>query len=123
MVRENIYELLEDLENSKAMTSEPRVLEGKTKYFSQIKSLRDSEEVRSGDYETSAMNTTNDGLEEHLFSSEIQNTYANRLRLEQRMKHFYGFTSLTTKLVKASNAKSKKLQKSTRNFHFGSQSV
>ena len=118
MVRENIYELLEDLENSKAMTSvaaaEPRVLE---------KSLRDSEEVRSGDYETSAMNTTNDGLEEHLFSSEIQNTYANRLRLEQRMKHFYGFTSLTTKLVKASNAKSKKLQKSTRNFHFGSQSV
>ena len=123
LVRENIYELLEDLENSKAMTSEPRVLEGKTKYFSQIKSLRDSEEVRSGDYETSAMNTTNDGLEEHLFSSEIQNTYANRLRLEQRMKHFYGFTSLTTKLVKASNAKSKKLQKSTRNFHFGSQSV
>ena len=114
LVRENIYELLEDLENSKAMTSEPRVLE---------KSLRDSEEVRSGDYETSAMNTTNDGLEEHLFSSEIQNTYANRLRLEQRMKHFYGFTSLTTKLVKASNAKSKKLQKSTRNFHFGSQSV
>ena len=114
MVRENIYELLEDLENSKAMTSEPRVLE---------KSLRDSEEVRSGDYETSVMNTTNDGLEEHLFSSEIQNTYANRLRLEQRMKHFYGFTSLTTKLVKASNAKSKKLQKSTRNFHFGSQSV
>ena len=113
MVRENIYELLEDLENSKAMTSEPRVL----------KSLRDSEEVRSGDYETSAMNTTNDGLEEHLFSSEIQNTYANRLRLEQRMKHFYGFTSLTTKLVKASNAKSKKLQKSTRNFNFGSQSV
>ena len=113
LVRENIYELLEDLENSKAMTSEPRVL----------KSLRDSEEVRSGDYETSAMNTTNDGLEEHLFSSEIQNTYANRLRLEQRMKHFYGFTSLTTKLVKASNAKSKKLQKSTRNFHFGSQSV
>ena len=114
LVRENIYELLEDLENSKAMTSEPRVLE---------KSLRDSEEVRSGDYETSAMNTTNNGLEEHLFSSEIQNTYANRLRLEQRMKHFYGFTSLTTKLVKASNAKSKKLQKSTRNFHFGSQSV
>ena len=114
LVRENIYELLEDLENSKAMTSEPRVLE---------KSLQDSEEVRSGDYETSAMNTTNDGLEEHLFSSEIQNTYANRLRLEQRMKHFYGFTSLTTKLVKASNAKSKKLQKSTRNFHFGSQSV
>ena len=114
LVRENIYELLEDLENSKAMTSEPRVLE---------KSLRDSEEVRPGDYETSAMNTTNDGLEEHLFSSEIQNTYANRLRLEQRMKHFYGFTSLTTKLVKASNAKSKKLQKSTRNFHFGSQSV
>ena len=29
-------------------------------------------------------------LEEHLFSSDINKTYANRLRLQQRIKRFYG---------------------------------
>jgi len=33
-------------------------------------------------------------LEEHLFSSDINKTYANRLRLKQRIKQFYGLTNM-----------------------------
>jgi hypothetical protein len=36
-----------------------------------------------------------DGLEEHLFSSEINKTYTTRLRLEQRIKKFYGLKNLS----------------------------
>ena len=35
-------------------------------------------------------------FEEHLFSSEINKTYTNRLRLEQRIKQFYGLSNLST---------------------------
>ena len=36
-----------------------------------------------------------DGLEEHLFSSEINKTYTTRLRLEQRIKKLHGLKNLS----------------------------
>ena len=33
-------------------------------------------------------------LEEHLFSSDINKTYANRLRLKQRIKQFYDLNNI-----------------------------
>ena len=54
LIRENIFELLEDLKGSTNMED------------NQLP------------------------LEEHLFSSDINKTYANRLRLQQRIKRFYG---------------------------------
>ena len=59
LVRENIFELLEDLELN----------------------------IKEG-------SNFNVGFEEHLFSSEINKTYTNRLRLEQRIKKFYGLSAL-----------------------------
>jgi len=47
-------------------------------------------------HENSSFNV---GFEEHLFSSEINKTYTNRLRLEQRIKQFYGLSSSITKLL------------------------
>lgn len=81
LVRENIFELLEDLElnmsegNKFSMGLKPSV--PNTKCLSD--SLGSPERV---------------AFEEHLFSSEINKTYTNRLRLEQRIKNFYGLSHL-----------------------------
>ena len=83
LVRENIFELLEDLElnmsegNKFSMGLKPSV--PNTKCLSD--SLGSPERV---------------AFEEHLFSSEINKTYTNRLRLEQRIKNFYGLSHLPT---------------------------
>ena len=70
LVRENIFELLEDLERSGAANnSRSTIHESDTKHVA---------------------------FEEHLFSSEINKTYTNRLRLEQRIKQFYGLSNLST---------------------------
>ena len=130
LVRENISELLEDLETFGSRSSkETSTISSSGDSRGYLKALGNFEEIQSGNSGTFPMNATvpslggNNAFEEHLFSSDIHKTYANRLRLEQRMKYFYGFTSLTTKYLKASTAKSKKLKKSLQNFHFGSQSV
>lgn len=71
LVRENIFELLEDLELNMS--------EGNNFSMGLSESLGSPERV---------------AFEEHLFSSEINKTYTNRLRLEQRIKNFYGLSHL-----------------------------
>ena len=71
LVRENIFELLEDLELNMS--------EGNKFSMGLSDSLGSPERV---------------AFEEHLFSSEINKTYTNRLRLEQRIKNFYGLSHL-----------------------------
>lgn len=69
LVRENIFELLEDLQNF-AGNAKATSLEGSVDIHTKV------------------------ALEEHLFSSDINKTYANRLRLKQRIKQFYGLTNM-----------------------------
>ena len=69
LVRENIFELLEDLELN----------------------IKEGSNFNVG-FET--FGSERFAFEEHLFSSEINKTYTNRLRLEQRIKKFYGLSAL-----------------------------
>ena len=79
LVRENIFELLKDLET-----------------FGSEHGVLDIEDIQgSSASERGFSPNPFDGLEEHLFSSEINKTYTTRLRLEQRIKKFYGLKNLS----------------------------
>ena len=90
LVRENIFELLEHLETgenndlslpvSSTMNDDLASISG---YVPMVEE-DDDEMVRFSD------NLGWTPFEEHVSSSEIHQTYSNRLRLEQRMKWFYG---------------------------------
>ena len=73
LVRENIFELLKDLET-----------------FGSEHGVLDIEDIQGVPLPSGLFPNPFDGLEEHLFSSEINKTYTTRLRLEQRIKKFYG---------------------------------
>ena len=83
LVRENIFELLEDLELNMS--------EGNNFSMGLSDSLGSPERVA---FEITKGNSERVAFEEHLFSSEINKTYTNRLRLEQRIKNFYGLSHL-----------------------------
>ena len=95
MVRENILELLEDLQVGDTPT---RKQSFQTSIgSSEREALGSATQVGGHSSQPTAVikTTPTDAipLEEHLFSSEINKTYTTRLRLKQRIKQFYGLTS------------------------------
>ena len=111
LVRENIFELLEDLEkteltpqggyqvedslrqgNATRPLKAPNALPLKTTSYHHLSNLASTSPGEITVLPTSSPEAPL--LSEHLFSSEINKTYANRLRLGQRIKQFYGLSNL-----------------------------
>lgn len=90
LVRENIFELLEDLELGISSPISSLRLPLNTKEGSSFNVGLSKE----GSFASERV-----AFEEHLFSSEINKTYTNRLRLEQRIKNFYGLSNLSINSV------------------------
>jgi hypothetical protein len=111
LVRENIFELLEDLEkteltpqggyqvedspwqgNATRPLKAPNALPLKTTSYHHLSNFASTSPGEITVLPTSSPEAPL--LSEHLFSSEINKTYANRLRLGQRIKQFYGLSNL-----------------------------
>ena len=108
LVRENIFELLEHLETAENNDLSLSVSSTVNDNLASISGYVPMVGVDDDDDEI----IVNDDLgwtpfEEHVSSSEIHQTYSNRLRLEQRMKWFYGLKTkaMFQKSILHSNAK------------------
>ena len=76
LVRQNIFELLEDLDNQ---------LDGQGRNESSLPIAQTKNSESSIRKDPVGL-----GLEEHLFVDSVNQTYTNRLRLQQRIKRLYG---------------------------------
>ena len=97
LVRENILELLEDLQTY-SESSERGVLGSATQvgaHPNRNPQLQTSIGINGNLLKPPTKATPIDTIpfEEHLFSSDINKTYTTRLRLKQRIKQFYGLTN------------------------------
>jgi hypothetical protein len=103
LVRENIFELLEDLEKTELTPQGGYQVEDSLRQGNATRPLKTtsyhhlSNLASTSPGEITVLPTSSPEaplLSEHLFSSEINKTYANRLRLGQRIKQFYGLSNL-----------------------------
>ena len=88
LVRENIFELLEDLEKTDGTSVKWEVEQSKV-ITDELKDKAITQQASKAPLSTKQSSL----LQEHLLSSEIHKIYANRLRLEQRIKQFYGLVT------------------------------